>query len=464
VEEVCTVIRFSAELYRVIVEGTLQGLMIIQDKKHVFVNEAFTNIVGYSVDELLHMSSEEAWEMVYPDDQKLLAKRDIAREEGKDIVPKYEYRYICKDGSIKWVEAYSRTIEYDERPALLILTVDITDRKRTQAELQQREVMLRGVFETAKDVIFIKDKDSRYIRVNPAMAELFDTTIEELIGSTDPELFGPKNGKEIQKSDRKVLEGETVENVAARPVRSKPYIFHSIKVPLRDTDGEILGIVGIARDITEIINAQTALRKQRDELSSFAHMMSHDIKNGLQAILGYIDFNIENPAKSHCEKIVGLVESLDELLDKSVALADAGKIIGDIDLVDLEELVTQIAFSVIPEDIKFEYTNLPSVKCDKEKIRQVVQNLLLNAVEHAHPSIIQVKGEINEQGLSLLFSNDGTPIPESKKENIFSSHYSSRTVSGGLGLAIAKRIVEAHGWTIALDSSKKTVLRITIPS
>ena len=456
-------IRFSAELYRVIVEGTLQGLMIVQNKQHVFVNQAFSKIVGYSVEELLQMSSDEAWVMVHPDDQPLLASRDKTREKGKEIAPKYEYRYICKDGSIKWVEAYSRTIEYDEKPALLILTVDITDRKKTQAELQRREVILRGVFETAKDIIFIKNRNLKYIRVNPAMADLFDMTIEELVGATDLDLFGEENGKDIQKSDRKVLQGETMENVAARPVRRKPYVFHSIKVPLKDTDGEIVGIVGIARDVTEIINAQTALKKQRDELSAFAHMMSHDIKNGLQAILGYVDLYTEKPDNSHCKKIVDLVESLDELLDKSVALADAGKIIGKTESVNLEELVTQIAFSVIPEGIRFEHADLLTINCDREKMRQVVQNLLLNAVEHGHPSVIQVKGETNEQCYSILFCNDGNPIAETKREDIFSAHLISKTATGGLGLAIVKRIVEAHGWTISLDSSENTVFRITLP-
>ena len=456
-------IRFSAELYRVIVEGTLQGLMIVQDKQHVFVNQAFSKIVGYSVEELLQMSSDEAWVMVHPDDQPLLASRDKTRKKGEEIAPKYEYRYICKDGSIKWVEAYSRTIEYDEKPALLILTVDITDRKKTQAELQRREVILRGVFETAKDIIFIKNRNLKYIRVNPAMADLFDMTIEELVGATDLDLFGEENGKDIQKSDRKVLQGETMENVAARPVRRKPYVFHSIKVPLKDTDGEIVGIVGIARDVTEIINAQTALKKQRDELSAFAHMMSHDIKNGLQAILGYVDLYTEKPDNSHCKKIVDLVESLDELLDKSVALADAGKIIGKTESVNLEELVTQIAFSIIPEDIRFEHTDLPTINCDREKMRQVVQNLLLNAVEHGQPSVIQIKGETSEQYYFILFCNDGNPIPETKREDIFSAHLTSKTATGGLGLAIVKRIVEAHGWTISLDSSEKTVFRIILP-
>jgi PAS domain S-box-containing protein len=464
VEEKYTVIRFSAEIYRIIAEGTLQGLMIIQNNRHVFVNQSLADIVGYTVEDLLQMSSEECWALVHPDDQPLLASRDKAREEGRKLDFKYEYRYICKDGSIKWVEAYSRSIRYDEKPALLILAVDVTDRKKAQEELQKREMMLRAVFETAKDIIFIKDKNMKYIRVNPAMADLFDKSIEELLGSTDIELFGEEDGKTIQESDRKVLQGETFENVAARPVRRKPYVFHSIKVPLRNSEGEIVGIVGIARDVTEILSAQEALKKQRDELSEFAHMMRHDIKNGLQAILGYVDYYSEVSNNHNFKKILELVESLDDLLDKSVALADAGKIIGDVESVDLEEIVSQIAFSVVPEGIDFEHTDLPKIYCDKDKMKQVIQNLLLNAVEHGKPSSIKVRLEKDPTNLSLLFINDGIPIPKTKRENIFSSHLKSKTATGGLGLAIVKRIVEAHGWTITLDSSKTTTFRITIPN
>ena len=459
-----TVIRFSAELYRVIVEGTLQGLLIVQNNQHVFVNEAFSEIVGYSVDDLLKMSSEEAWALVYPEDQAGIINRDEAREKGEVLDSKYEYRYIRKDGTIRWVEAYSRLIEYDEKPALLILAVDVTDRKETEEELQKRELMLSGVFETAKDIIFIKDKEMKYIRVNPAMGDLFDKSIEELQGSTDLDLFGEEQGKNIQESDREVLQGKIVENVAARPVRKKPYVFHSIKVPLRNTKGEIVGIVGIARDVTEIITAQEVVKKQRDELSAFAHMMSHDIKNGLHAILGYVDLHSETPDNTHCEKISELVESLDELLDKSVSLADSGRIIGENELVDLDDLVSQIAYSLIPSEIHFEHSKLPSVCCDREKIRQVVQNLLLNAVEHGQPNEIEVRVESNSAGLSLLFINDGKHIPEFKREDIFSSHFKSKTATGGLGLAIAKRIVEAHGWKLSLDTLEKTTFRITIPN
>jgi PAS domain S-box-containing protein len=409
------------------------------------------------------MSSDEAWSLVHPDDKILLANRDKAREEGQVLDSKYGYRYIRKDGSIRWVEAYSRSIEYDDKPALLILAVDVTDRKKTEEELQKRELMLRGVFETAKDIIFIKDKDLKYIRVNPAMADLFDKSIGELEGSTDIELFGEESGKAIQESDKDVLQGKTVENVSARPVMKKPYVFHSIKVPLRNSEGDILGIVGIARDITDIITAQEALKKQRDELSSFAHMMSHDIKNGLQAILGYIDLYTEKPDDAQCKKIVDLVESLDILMDKSVSLADSGRIIGEVELVNLDELVSQIAFSLIPEEISFKHSELPSVYCDREKIQQVVQNLLLNAVEHGHPNTIEVRIEKSPAGLSVLFCNDGKPIPETQQGNLFSSYFKSKTAKGGLGLAIAKRIVEAHGWTLSLDSSEKTTFRITIP-
>ncbi|NYT02022.1 MAG: PAS domain S-box protein [Methanosarcinales archaeon] len=142
---------------------------------------------------------------------------------------------------------------------------DITLSVMAERELQISEERLRAIVESARDSIFIKDRDMKYVQVNRAMSELFDLPSGMIIGKTDRDLFGPKAAAAMESVDLRVLKGEVVEEEPAKMVNGQPLTFHTIKVPLRDDKNNVVGICGIARDITERKSAEDELRK-RDRL------------------------------------------------------------------------------------------------------------------------------------------------------------------------------------------------------
>jgi two-component system cell cycle sensor histidine kinase/response regulator CckA len=137
------------------------------------------------------------------------------------------------------------------------------ERKRMVETLQESEARFRAIFETAQDSIFIKDRALRYIHVNPAMEKLFGLPFSKLIKMTDEDLFGEEAGKHIMEIDSRVLRGEIIEEEHTKPVKGVPITFHVIKVPIRDSSGEIIGLCGIARDITERKEAEKALQDSK---------------------------------------------------------------------------------------------------------------------------------------------------------------------------------------------------------
>jgi len=148
-------------------------------------------------------------------------------------------------------------------------------RRPTYEELEQRvwelekeavEKRFRTIVNSALDSIFIKDGSCKYQFVNTAMKRLFDIPASELLGKGDDELFGKDAGKHISEVDDRVLHGEVVEVEHTKPVRGILTTFHVIKVPMRDASGKIVGLCGIARDITERKRAEEALQKAHDEL------------------------------------------------------------------------------------------------------------------------------------------------------------------------------------------------------
>ncbi len=142
-----------------------------------------------------------------------------------------------------------RTAELSE--ANRRLTAEMEKRARALEHLIESEERFRAVFESARDCVFIKDRELRYVSVNPSMPALLNLPASEVIGRTDGDLFGPTVAEHLGKVDARVLEGETVEEQHTREINGIPTTFLDIRTPLRDASGSIIGVCGISRNITE---------------------------------------------------------------------------------------------------------------------------------------------------------------------------------------------------------------------
>jgi len=130
---------------------------------------------------------------------------------------------------------------------------EMLDRLETyNRKLRDSEERFRTIFETAQDCIFIKDRESRYVQVNPAMERIFGMPVSEILGKRDEALFGSETAVQIREVDSRVLYGDAfVGEVCRDTVEGASITFHVVKVPLRDELDRVVGICGIARDITE---------------------------------------------------------------------------------------------------------------------------------------------------------------------------------------------------------------------
>ena len=161
--------------------------------------------------------------------------------------------YIVKDPLGRYLEIIPDVI----KKALTQWKIE-QEQKISAEKLKRNEELFRAIFETAKDSIFIKDKTLKYTQVNPAMERLFGLPALRLIEMTDDELFGKEGGAYIRKTDYRVLNGEIIEDEHTRPVKGVMKTFHITKIPMHDNTGKVIGLYGIARDITE--------RKQAEDI------------------------------------------------------------------------------------------------------------------------------------------------------------------------------------------------------
>jgi len=138
---------------------------------------------------------------------------------------------------------------------------------KSSRELQKNLTLLQGITEGTTDSVFVKDLQGRYLMINSAGAQLLGRTAEEVIGKDDAQLFTPKNGREIMAADQKVVESgktQTYEELGVSAGVARTYL--STKGPHRDSNGEIIGLLGICRDITDRKRSEEEFRRSQQKL------------------------------------------------------------------------------------------------------------------------------------------------------------------------------------------------------
>lgn len=297
--------RSSAEsMFRKLVDNSLVGVQILQDGKYAFANSRIAEIFGYTVDELRSLNS---WgEVVAESDREMVAGQVLRRLSGIDPYAHYVFKGLRKDHRIIEVEVRSNRIELHGRPAVLGMLIDITETKRAEAEIQRSTDLLRAIAEWTPDAVFVKDKDGRYLLFNPAAAKFVGRRVEEVIGRDDTELFDPEGARLVMDRDRAVMasgEIDTGEEVLTAAGVTRTFL--ATKAPYRDKQGNIIGVIGISRDITQRKQAEA----ERDYL--LARMRLQFERMPLGGLLTDADFRIID-WNSAAERIFGY--SKDEVL------------------------------------------------------------------------------------------------------------------------------------------------------
>jgi PAS domain S-box-containing protein len=261
--------------YKHLAEQSIQGLTIIQNDQYVYVNPAFAFLVGYTVEEILSMSSEEGWNLIHPDDRKYLLQLASDRRAGVKIPMPYEYRFVRRDGTIRWVQAFSGDIEYGGERALQVLLIDVTEAKIAEARLRASQEMLQTVMNTIPEFVFWKDRDSVYLGCNENFALVSGVnTPDNIVGKSDFDLAWREVESELFRAlDQEVIKTDRPQMNIISPQHQADdrdaWIEVNI-VPLHDDDENVIGVLGTYHDITERRVAEDNLVKSEAKYRSLA--------------------------------------------------------------------------------------------------------------------------------------------------------------------------------------------------
>lgn len=276
--------------YRATLDNLAQAVTLTDDTgKFTHVNDAFEPMFGYTPEEAKNLTHLD---VTHPDDLELSREKLQAVIRGELDFYRLEKRYVRKDGSIFWADLTCTPVVSLDRSvaAAVAVIIDITQQKTLQGELQKARDMLeirvterteelatankkllrqmeelskvqealrlsegrlRAIFETARDCIFIKDRNLKYSMVNPAMETLLGSSAADIIQLGDVDLFGSGVAHYLNELDQRVLAGEVIESEHTRPVKGAQFTFLDVRAPMRNERGQIIGVCGISRNITE---------------------------------------------------------------------------------------------------------------------------------------------------------------------------------------------------------------------
>ncbi|MBI5191310.1 MAG: PAS domain S-box protein [Nitrospirae bacterium] len=252
-------VRESEAKFRVLVEKSLVGVYIIQDKRFRYVNPTMSAIMGYSEDELL--AFEDFMELVVPADRGLVADKVADRLSGRVQTVRYVSRWTRKDGETVDIEVMGSLTEYEGRPAIIGTLLDVTERRLAEEELKRKERQQKAILDNIPDMAWLKDADGRFIAANDAFGNACGRKPEEIVGLDDRALWPAELAERYIADDREVMSSgkrKSVEEPLSWKDRGVLWI-HTIKTPITNEQGEVIGTTGVARDITDRKKAVEAL-------------------------------------------------------------------------------------------------------------------------------------------------------------------------------------------------------------
>ncbi len=258
-------LRESEEAFRAIFENVMEGIAVIsaEGPEVLQANPALLRMFGLS--SLADLGHRSFLDFIEEADRPRVVEdlRRVMEENYHEVC-----RYAARDlqGKPLVIECLGTRTRFRGRPVDLVAVRDATREAEARRALEMSERRLRAFFEGARDCLFIKDASLRYVQANPAMAGLLGRPLESLLGATDEELFGPDAAERIRRSDLRVLSGEAVDEEPTKLLPDGLHHFHTVKVPLRDPEGRVVGLCGIARDVTERKRVQEALRESEARL------------------------------------------------------------------------------------------------------------------------------------------------------------------------------------------------------
>jgi PAS domain S-box-containing protein len=469
-------LRVAEIKYRIMVEHIPAIIYLSGADQSIGVNYVGPQIeaLGFSQEEWI--ADSDLWlRQVHSNDKDFVTAK-VRECEITGLPFDVEYRILTRNGEVRWLHDQARYVLDDTNGRRIYIQgfmQDITERRETYEKLYKSEARYLSLLDNMLEGCQIIGFDWRYLYVNESTVRQGHNTQESLLGKTMMEMYPGIEQTELFGVLRRCMEKHSshrMENEFTYPDGSTSWFELSIQ-PMPE------GIFILSNEITERKlaererEAKLILQAKNAELDRFAYTVSHDLKSPLVTISGFLGFLKKDLVAGDMERvqndmfhIEGAINKMRGLVSGVLELSRAGLVVDTREEVHLDVLTNEViellhaALATRNAKVNIQ-TDLPVVFADKVRLGQVIQNLIENAIKYSgnqpEPLIEFGMRENDSSGNPIFFLRDnGIGISPQHQEKIFSpfSQLDSKNEGSGVGLATVKRIIEAHGGRIWVES------------
>ena len=355
------------------------------------------------------------------------------------------------------------------------------DRLDREIELRETSERLHTIIEHTPDALFVLDDDERIVEVNERACTSLGYEREELLGMRRPGIGSTTATEDF---------GEPTDPLA--PLREEPDTVLTKEGKHRRKDGSEFPVrvritriehggegrfLAIARDISEVETRKQQLQRQNERLEEFAGIVSHDLRNPLSVARTGVELarRREGGCDDTLEKVEHAHERMEALIDDLLMFARNGQPIDEetVDRLELSDVVSRGWGLISTDNAELCLEDDTTIVADESRLRQLIENLVRNSVEHGSTSSRTGSDDSVEHGTpdnrtdsdegvtirvgalpdGFYIEDDGPGIPESEREDVFDPGYTTREDGTGFGLGIVRNVVDAHGWTVTITES-----------
>ncbi|MCU0545667.1 MAG: PAS domain S-box protein [Oscillatoriaceae cyanobacterium Prado104] len=456
-------------------QNAVEGISRLDsDGRYVNVNRAYANKCGYEPEEMLGM----AWQLtVHPDDiERLILAYQEMLNSGK---VEAEARGVRKDGlffykQITMVKAGDSQGIFNGHHCFM---KDITERKITEAALQESEFKYRQIVELAEEGIWVIDSNTRTTYVNRAMSRMLGYTEAEMFGRSLFEFMDEDAKQEAENKLERRKQGIIERHEFKFKDKNGKDIWTFISTsPVMDDRGNMVSCCALVYNISDrklteqqLLQLTEDLQRSNEQLEQFAYVASHDLQEPLRAVTSYTQLlgqryqhNLDDRADKYINYIVSGAARMQQLINDLLAYSRLGTRGKEFERTDCNDVLQQslgnLQIAIAETQAVIVCERMPTVMADASQLVQLFQNLIGNAIKFCRQDIPTIHISVAQQDSAWLFSvrDNGIGIDPEYAERIFiifQRLHSRREYDGtGIGLAICKRIVERHGGRIWVDS------------
>ena len=476
--------------FRTVMEHSTDALFLIDGEGAILeVNTQACTSLGYGRDELVGQHPR-----LFDADLDEGAMASLgARLDARELVT-FDTRHRRKDGTLFPVELRVRPFEEDGRRYALALARDVTERKRAERARLEGHALLKAVVEGTSDAIFVKDRDGRYLMINSTGARHHGLAADAIVGKDDDALFEREVAEATRAADRRVMASGAPEVVRELLVlQGGKRTFLTTRAPYRDAEGEVIGTIGIARDVTELerMEAQFRQAQKMEAVGQLAGGVAHDFNNLLTVICGSCDMTLADlpPGDANRE----LIEDIAQAAGRAASLtrqllAFSRKQLLESRPIDVNQRLSELHRMVqrlIGEDIEVRLelaSDLAWAHLDPGHFEQAILNLAVNARD-AMPTggrlIIETRNDrltdraelppdVNHGPYVLVAVSDtGHGMDDATAGRIFEPFFTTKGPGHGtgLGLAMVYGFVKQSGGHVEVESQpgRGTTFRLYLP-